>query len=99
MARNEAENATLAKVMKLPLGEGAARLLTQIKRAQALFKEIEAHYKRLLEREPAAIPGSILEPGALPGQQVCGLLHAVGPSVGEGLSRHGLNSCVCPNGN
>jgi hypothetical protein len=62
-ARNEAENATLAKVIELPLGEPAAKLLTQIKRAQALFKEIEAHYKRLLEREPGAIPGWGLVPG------------------------------------
>ena len=52
VARNEAENATLAKVMKLPLGEGAARLLTQIRRARSLFLEIEAFYKRLLEQEP-----------------------------------------------
>src|SRR6516225_2743955 len=64
-ARNEAENATLAKVVELPLGEGAAKLLTQIRRANALFKEIEAFYKRLLERETAAIPGWILEPGAV----------------------------------
>src|SRR5262249_43226245 len=35
-ARNEAENATLAKVIELPLGEGAAKLLTQIKRARSL---------------------------------------------------------------
>ena len=39
--------------------------MTQIKRAQALFKEIESFYKRLLEREPGAIPGWILEPGAV----------------------------------
>ena len=64
-ARNEAETATLAKVIELPLGEGAARLLTQIRRAQALFKEIESHYKLLLEREPGAVPGWILEPGAV----------------------------------
>ena len=65
MARNEAENASLAKVCELPLGEGAASLLSQIKRAQALFKEIESFYRRLLEREPGAVPGWILEPGAL----------------------------------
>jgi hypothetical protein len=64
-ARNEAETATLAKVIELPLGEPAARLLTQIRRAQALFREIEAFYKQLLEREPGAIPGWILEPGAV----------------------------------
>jgi hypothetical protein len=62
-ARNEAENATLAKVIELPLGEPAAKLLTQIRRAQALFKEIESFYKRLLEREPGAVPGFTLAPG------------------------------------
>jgi hypothetical protein len=62
-ARNEAENATLAKVIELPVGEPAATLWTQIKRAQALFKEIESHYKRLLEREAGAIPGWGLVPG------------------------------------
>jgi hypothetical protein len=64
-ARNEAENAALTKAIELPLGEGAARLLSQIKRAQALFKEIESFYRRVLEREPGAIPGWILEPGAV----------------------------------
>jgi hypothetical protein len=64
-ARNEAETATLAKVIELPLGEGAAKLLTQIRRAQNLFKEIEAHYKHLLEHDPGAIPGWLLEPGAV----------------------------------
>ena len=62
-ARSEAENATLAKVIELPLGEGAATLLSQIKRAQALFKEIESFYRRLLEREPSGIPGWGLVPG------------------------------------
>jgi hypothetical protein len=62
-SRSEAENATLAKVIELPLGEPAARLLTQIRRAQALFKEIESHYKRVLEREASAIPGWGLAPG------------------------------------
>jgi CRISPR/Cas system-associated exonuclease Cas4 (RecB family) len=64
-ARNEAKTATLAKVVELPLGEGAARLLSQIKRAQALFKEIESFYRHLLEREPGSVPGWILEPGAV----------------------------------
>jgi CRISPR/Cas system-associated exonuclease Cas4 (RecB family) len=62
-ARTEAENATLAKVIELPLGEGAAKLLEQIKRAQSLFKEVESHYKHLLEETPGAIPGWMLEPG------------------------------------
>ena len=39
--------------------------MTQIKRAQALFKEIESFYRRLLEREANAVPGWILEPGAV----------------------------------
>jgi hypothetical protein len=64
-ARNEADNATLAKAIQLPIGEGAALLLSQIKRAQALFKEIESFYKQLLERDPGAIPGWLLEPGAV----------------------------------
>jgi hypothetical protein len=64
-ARREAENATLAEVIELPVGEPAAMLLTQIKRAQALFKEIESFYRRLLEREANAVPGWILEPGAV----------------------------------
>jgi len=62
-ARNEAETATLTKVIELPLGEPAARLLTQIKRARSLFNEVEAFYKRLLEREPGAVPGWGLVPG------------------------------------
>jgi hypothetical protein len=64
-ARNEAQNAALAKVIELPMGEPAANLLTQIRRAQSLFKEIEAHYKRVLERESGAIPGWTLEPGVI----------------------------------
>ena len=64
-ARNEAENAALAGVAQLPLGEPAANLLTQIRRANALFKEIESYYRRLLEREPGAIPGWALVPGDL----------------------------------
>jgi hypothetical protein len=47
------------------LGEGAAKLLEQIKRAQSLFKEVESHYKYLLEETPGAIPGWTLKPGAL----------------------------------
>ena len=62
-ARSEAENATLAKVVELPLGNGAAQLLAQIRRAQSLFKEIESFYRRILEREPEAIPGFALVPG------------------------------------
>jgi hypothetical protein len=46
-ARNEAKTATLAKVIELPVGEGAAKLLAQMRRAQALFKEIESFYKRV----------------------------------------------------
>jgi hypothetical protein len=34
----------LAKVVELPVGEQAAQLLDDIKRAQALFKEVEAYY-------------------------------------------------------
>jgi hypothetical protein len=55
----------LSKVTQLPLGNQAAELLDQIKRAQALFKEIELFYKRLLEETPGAIPGWMLEPGDL----------------------------------
>jgi hypothetical protein len=64
-ARSEAESATLAKVIELPMGEGAAALLSQIRRAKNLFSEIEAFYRRLLERELGSIPGWILEPGAV----------------------------------
>ena len=64
-ARNEAENTLLTKVIDLPLGEGAAKLLAQIKRARSLFHEVESFYKRLLEREPSAIPGWLLEPGVV----------------------------------
>ena len=53
----------LTKVVELPLGEQAARLLDDIRRAEALFKEVEAYYKRLLEETPGAIPGWTLEPG------------------------------------
>lgn len=62
-ARMEAENAALAKVIELPLGEPASRLLDQIKRARTLFNEVEAYYKRLLETAPGAIPGWQLVPG------------------------------------
>jgi CRISPR/Cas system-associated exonuclease Cas4 (RecB family) len=62
-ARDQAAQAMLAKVVELPLGEQAARLLDDIKRAQALFKEVETYYKRLLEETPGAIPGWALEPG------------------------------------
>jgi hypothetical protein len=62
-AREQAEQVMLAKVVELPLGEQAARLLDDIKRAQALFKEVEAYYKRVLEEQPGAIPGWMLAPG------------------------------------
>jgi hypothetical protein len=64
-ARYEAQNAALAKVIELPLGEPAAKLLTQIRRARSLFAEIESFYRQLLEREPGAIPGFALEPGVV----------------------------------
>ena len=41
-AREQAAQAMLAKVVELPLGEQAARLLDDIKRAQALFKEADS---------------------------------------------------------
>jgi CRISPR/Cas system-associated exonuclease Cas4 (RecB family) len=50
---------------ELPVGEPAANLLSQIKRAKSLFQEIEGFYKQLLEREPGAIPGWTLERGAV----------------------------------
>jgi hypothetical protein len=53
----------LTKVTRLPLGRQAAQLLDEIRRAQALFKEIELFYKRLLEETPGAIPGWMLQPG------------------------------------
>jgi CRISPR/Cas system-associated exonuclease Cas4 (RecB family) len=62
-ARGAAQGAMLTRVTELPLGTAAAALLDQIKRAQALFKEIEAFYKRVLEETPGAIPGWMLEPG------------------------------------
>jgi hypothetical protein len=62
-AKEAAKIAMLTKVTQLPVGNQAAELLDQIKRAQALFKEIELFYKRLLEETPGAIPGWLLEPG------------------------------------
>jgi hypothetical protein len=62
-AKDQASQAMLAKVVELPLGENASRLLDDIKRAQALFKEVEGFYKRILEETPGAIPGWALEPG------------------------------------
>jgi hypothetical protein len=62
-SRSEAETATLAKVIELPVGEPAANLLSQIKRARSLFSEVESFYRQLLEREPGAIPGWELVPG------------------------------------
>jgi CRISPR/Cas system-associated exonuclease Cas4 (RecB family) len=64
-AKEAASQAMLTKLTQLPLGNQAAELLDQIKRAQALFKEIELFYKRLLEETPGAIPGWMLEPGDL----------------------------------
>ena len=51
-ARTEVENASLAKVIELPLGEGAAKLLTQIRRARSLFAEIEQYYCTKFGRSP-----------------------------------------------
>ena len=62
-AKDQAAQAMLAKVVELPTGEQAAELLDAIKRAQALFKEVEAYYKRVLEETPGAIPCWALEPG------------------------------------
>jgi len=62
-ARQEAQEATLAKVIELPLGQPAAELLAQIKRAKTLFGEIEAFYRRVLEQEAEAVPGWALVPG------------------------------------
>ena len=62
-AKEAANQAMLTKLTQLPLGHQAAELLDQIKRAQALFKEIESYYKRLLEETPGAIPGWMLQPG------------------------------------
>ena len=55
-AREQAEQAMLAKVVELPLGEQAAELLDGIKRAQALFKEVEAFYKRVARRNARSDP-------------------------------------------
>jgi CRISPR/Cas system-associated exonuclease Cas4 (RecB family) len=63
--RNQQGDVPATPCWELPLGEPAATLLTQIKRAKSLFQEIESHYKQLLEREPSAIPGWVLEPGAM----------------------------------
>jgi CRISPR/Cas system-associated exonuclease Cas4 (RecB family) len=62
-AKDQAAQAMLAKVVELPLGNEAARLLDDIKRAQSLFKEVEAFYKHVLEGTPGAIPGWTLKPG------------------------------------
>ena len=62
-AKEQAVQAMLARVTELPAGEQAAELLGAIKRAQALFKEVEAYYKRVLEETPGAIPGWALVPG------------------------------------
>ena len=43
----------LAKLVELPLGELAARLLEDIRRARELFKEIESFYKRCLNKRRA----------------------------------------------
>jgi CRISPR/Cas system-associated exonuclease Cas4 (RecB family) len=62
-AKEAATQAIEISVNQLPLGTKAAELLDQIKRAQALFKEIESYYRRLLEETPGAIPGWMLDPG------------------------------------
>jgi Protein of unknown function (DUF2800) len=48
---------------ELPIGEGAAKLLEQIKRAQALFKEIESYYRTRLVEDSGCVPGWMLQPG------------------------------------
>jgi hypothetical protein len=76
------------------LGEGAAKLLEQIKRAQSLFKEVESHYKRLLEETPGAIPGWLLEPGDVRRSIEDALaLHA---RTSDQLSLRELLSCCSP---
>jgi hypothetical protein len=53
-AMSEAENAM--RVVELPLGEAAGRVLDQIERARAFFSEIESNYKKVLESTPGAVP-------------------------------------------
>jgi CRISPR/Cas system-associated exonuclease Cas4 (RecB family) len=93
-AKNEALDAALAKVIELPLGEGAAELLEQIKRARSLFAEIESHYKRLLEETPGAIPGWMLEPGDIRRSIEDAL--ALHERTSDQLSLRELLSCCSP---
>jgi hypothetical protein len=51
---SEAENAM--RVVELPLGEAAGRVLDQIERARAFFSEIGSNYKKVLESTPGAVP-------------------------------------------
>jgi hypothetical protein len=50
---------------ELPSGEGAAKLLAQIKRAKSLFQQIEEYYRAKLTEDPGCVPGWTLEPGAV----------------------------------
>ena len=51
-AKTRPAQAMLARVVELPFGEQAARLLDNNKRAQALFKEVESYYKRCSKKGP-----------------------------------------------
>jgi len=64
-AKEAATRAMLTKVTQLPLGDKAAKLLDQIKRAQNAFQRNRNHYKQLLEarRDARSNPGWMLEPG------------------------------------
>jgi len=62
-AKEAATRAMLTKVTQLPLGDKAAKLLDQIKRAQNAFQRNRNHYKRLLEARRDARSNPWLDAG------------------------------------
>jgi uncharacterized protein DUF2800 len=56
-AKGEAGQVMKLSLVELPVGDKAGRILHEIVRAEELFEQIRKHYKSLLDKDPAAVPG------------------------------------------
>jgi CRISPR/Cas system-associated exonuclease Cas4 (RecB family) len=56
-AKAEAGQVMKLSLAELPVGDKAGRILHEIARAEELFEQIRKHYKSLLDKDPAAVPG------------------------------------------
>jgi uncharacterized protein DUF2800 len=56
-AKAEAGQVMRLSLVELPVGDKAGRILHEIARAEELFEQIRKHYKSLLDKDPAAVPG------------------------------------------